>query len=527
MMDWAPADERFVDIPGIVEIRWVSDDPDYYHEPIDLFDEQKNGLPDYYGKKDKQTTEQAWFTCNVCECDLKSVVTLRAHCKGTQHVRKALQKKKEYRSKLKKEGKAGDGGASSQKFKTLFEWLEATSEAVVGLKYITEYQSSRSSDSPMYHCSICDDIQGDAEVMKNHILSLKHRQSFLEKEAGSYLVHQVEIQQAVAEYTQDYVRDYREMQEVKDDNIWREISNGTFRPRRKRSRSPERERRDYRDDDRRTKRERSWSPKRPKPERRDFYHHDDREWIGGREDRDRDQDRYDERDDRRDRDRVRYDDRERQYWDDRHRDSYSSRRNEKRDRDRGRHGDSHSSPSVSNPSGSDTSREKSRSLENQNSHHRVKSEYCDDDEIAEVSRSGNFENWSTARIKTSRDDQDDRSNGHQGSGVTERVSSLEDDIWRLHRRVARHVTENMKRYYEDSEDFDPRLHKIRDEEDFARIAKMLSHDLRARIKESYEAYNNGSLEGISLTGDHVVFIETEVQRHFEPLPVIKTGSKRW
>ena len=102
-MDWAPSDERFVEIPGIVEIRWVSDDPDYYQEPIDLFDEQKNGLPDYYGKKDKQTTEQAWFTCNVCECDLKSVVTLRAHCKGSQHVRKALQKKAEYRRKLKKD----------------------------------------------------------------------------------------------------------------------------------------------------------------------------------------------------------------------------------------------------------------------------------------------------------------------------------------------------------------------------------------------------------------------------------------
>ena len=524
MMDWAPADERFVDIPGIVEIRWVSDDPDYYHEPIDLFDEQKNGLPDYYGKKDKQTTEQAWFTCNVCECDLKSVVTLRAHCKGTQHVRKALQKKKEYRSKLKKEGKAGDAGASSQKFKTLFDWLEVTSEAVVGLKYITEYQSSRSSDSPMYHCSICDDIQGDAEVMKNHILSLKHRQSFLETEAGSYLVHQVEIQQAVAEYTKDYKRDYREMQEVKDDNIWREISNGTFSPRRKRSRSPERERRDYRDDERRIKRERSRSPKKPKRERGDFYHHDDREWRGGREDRVRDS--YDNREDRGDRDRVQFDDRKRQNRDDRHRASYSSRRDDNRDRDRGRHGDSHSSQSVSKPSGSDTSREKFRSLESHNSQ-RVKCEYRDDAEIAEVSRSGNFENWSTARIKTSRDDQDDRSNDHQGFGMTERVSSLEDDISRLHRRVAKHVTENMKIYYQDSEDFDPRLHKIRDEEDFASIAKMLSHDLRAKIKESYEAYNNGSLEGISLTGDYVVFIETEVQRHFEPLPVIKTVSKRW
>ena len=52
----------------------VSDDPDYYVEPTDLFDEQKNGLPDWYGKKDKGSTEQAFFNCNICECELKSVV---------------------------------------------------------------------------------------------------------------------------------------------------------------------------------------------------------------------------------------------------------------------------------------------------------------------------------------------------------------------------------------------------------------------------------------------------------------------
>ena len=50
MMDWAPSDERFVDIPGIVEIRLNSDDPEYYQEPTDLFDEQKNGFPDFYCK---------------------------------------------------------------------------------------------------------------------------------------------------------------------------------------------------------------------------------------------------------------------------------------------------------------------------------------------------------------------------------------------------------------------------------------------------------------------------------------------
>ena len=108
--------------------------------------------------------------------------------------------------------------------------------------------------------------------------------------------------------------------------------------------------------------------------------------------------------------------------------------------------------------------------------------------------------------------------------MIERVSSLEEDISRLHKRVAKHVMYDMQRYYQVSDEFNPSLHKIRDAEDFERIAKMLSHDLRSKIKESYEAYN-GSLEGISLTPDHVAFIETEVQRHFEHLPVIKIGLK--
>ena len=103
MAAYAEATERFVEIPGIVEIRWVSDDPEYYAEPTDLFDEQKNGLPDWYGKKNKGSTEQALFACKICECDLKSVVTLRAHCLWNQHIRKALQKKMEFRKRKKRE----------------------------------------------------------------------------------------------------------------------------------------------------------------------------------------------------------------------------------------------------------------------------------------------------------------------------------------------------------------------------------------------------------------------------------------
>ena len=98
-MDWAPPTERFVAIPGLVEIRYSSDDPDYYRESMDLFYEQRNGLPDYYGKKDKQTTVQAFFFCLVCESELKSVVTLRAHCRGQKHKRSALQKEMDIKKK--------------------------------------------------------------------------------------------------------------------------------------------------------------------------------------------------------------------------------------------------------------------------------------------------------------------------------------------------------------------------------------------------------------------------------------------
>ena len=67
---------------------------DYVKLVFDALFYNLQSLMSRYGVKNKGTTEQAFFNCNICECELKSVVTLRAHCKGTQHVRKALQKKK-------------------------------------------------------------------------------------------------------------------------------------------------------------------------------------------------------------------------------------------------------------------------------------------------------------------------------------------------------------------------------------------------------------------------------------------------
>ena len=202
-----------MEVPGVVEIRWESDDPDYYVKPTDLFDQQaKNeGLPDWYGKKDKATTEQAFFTCNVCECDLKSVVTLRAHCKGTQHIRKALQKKKEYRDaqKLLKKKDEKPEEASTEDCKTLFSCLEKTSEPVVGLANITEYRSrSDPNATPFYHCNLdgCYDDQGDCKQMIEHIMVARHKQSWLRARTGSAPQFSSEVSQKIAEFTKDYQR---------------------------------------------------------------------------------------------------------------------------------------------------------------------------------------------------------------------------------------------------------------------------------------------------------------------------------
>ena len=506
MNDWASPDERFVEIPGVIEIRWVSDDPEYYHPPIDLFDEQKNGLPDYYGKKDKQTTEQSYFTCCLCECELKSVVTLRAHCKGTQHIRKALQKKSEYR-KQQKRLKAVEEKPMEEQFKTLFDWLESTSEAVVGLEFITEYHSGSPNDSPLYHCKMknCQDEQGDALYIKNHILSLKHKQNFIEFRYHSFLKHQTEIQQAVADYTKEYSRDYRLMNVETDPGKYQLISRQQLVTPRTNSRSPSPDREESYGRREKEIRCRSRSPRRSRSRSKSTR--------SPRRQRSRSRSRQK---DRRGRDRSRS---PRRYQRDRHRsrspkkepwDRYSNIKREERSY-RDRHEDNHRN-------GRRKSTDNSRS-------ERVKRETYDDDEIQEVGRSGDFANWKTAQIKTSRDDDNYRDSHNSASNFvadpSSSLSTVDEDIQRLHKRVAQHVMDNLNKYYPGSDEFQPHLHKITSPEEYTKIARTLSRDLRKRIKEGYEAYNNGELEGIRLTPDHKAFIEHEVERFFENKPLIR------
>ncbi len=113
--------ENFVSIPGIVRVRWQSDDPEQVIPSEDLFSVQLDkGLPANFGKKDKISTVQGIFYCHMCECEIKSIVTLRDHCKGTQHKRKeCVERAKFYREVDKKYGgpPAGRGAVKEEQVK--------------------------------------------------------------------------------------------------------------------------------------------------------------------------------------------------------------------------------------------------------------------------------------------------------------------------------------------------------------------------------------------------------------------------
>ena len=102
---------------------------------------------------------------------------------------------------------------------------------MVGLEHVTEYLSGNDKDKPYYHCDLehCRDEQGDAEVMKNHMLTARHKQAWLEKIAGSFLKHQTEISQRIAEFTKDFRRDLRDMNVMTDRETWSKAREGRTR----------------------------------------------------------------------------------------------------------------------------------------------------------------------------------------------------------------------------------------------------------------------------------------------------------
>ena len=48
----SPMSEQFVKLPGIIELRWTSDDPEYSNPTTDLYDEQARGIPEWWVNED-------------------------------------------------------------------------------------------------------------------------------------------------------------------------------------------------------------------------------------------------------------------------------------------------------------------------------------------------------------------------------------------------------------------------------------------------------------------------------------------
>ena len=91
-----PEDGIYVEMERIMEVRYESEDIDYQREAEDMFEFQKHTqyIPDDFCKKNRSTTEQAYFFCLVCNCELKSLLPLRAHVRGEKHIRKATEYKR-------------------------------------------------------------------------------------------------------------------------------------------------------------------------------------------------------------------------------------------------------------------------------------------------------------------------------------------------------------------------------------------------------------------------------------------------
>ena len=100
-----------------------------------------------------------------------------------------------------------------------------------------------------------------------------------------------------------------------------------------------------------------------------------------------------------------------------------------------------------------------------------------------------------------------------------RISVVEEEVIRFHHKVGHAVMTVMNQYWPGSGGFTG-VRKIRNEEEYCNTANNLSKGIREKIKEGYKAFNRNTLEGISFTGDHALFIQTEVESFFEERPQI-------
>jgi len=167
-----------------MEVRIISGN-DEILERQDFYDFQistKTIRPDFC-HKDMTTGEQAIFFCVVCDCELKSVIPLKAHVEGQKHIRKAIAyKQRTY-------GNEPDPVNQPKKIKpaapkvrvdvnqSLTQRLREYDGPILGLEKITEIVHPNDRQAPpFYTCGQdgCKSAWGNSDDMFNHVKGHKH-----------------------------------------------------------------------------------------------------------------------------------------------------------------------------------------------------------------------------------------------------------------------------------------------------------------------------------------------------------------
>jgi len=103
---------------------------------------------------------------------------------------------------------------------------------------------------------------------------------------------------------------------------------------------------------------------------------------------------------------------------------------------------------------------------------------------------------------------------------TNSPKDLHNEIDILHRQVADCVKKRLDMYMLGQAGTQPKNIKIKDVEQYTRLAKLFSHKMRAQIKETYEQYNR-TLVGVAITADNKEQIKLEIDMYFDTQPVVE------
>lgn len=79
-------------------------------------------------------------------------------------------------------------------------------------------------------------------------------------------------------------------------------------------------------------------------------------------------------------------------------------------------------------------------------------------------------------------------------------------------------------YYPEAKEFMGEVKTINYAE-YREMAKSFSHRLRNEIKESYEAFHNGSLDGITFTRDNQHYVKTVIVVELDKMPILRRQRK--